>query len=345
VTLKAYPGETVIMRPNVGAMRVLDFLSNQHYIVIDGLILDGINVSYDTVKISWHISDPSTGAHHIRIINSEIMNGRWNGIGFGDIGGNELINNRIHHNGRAGGCNVGVPCPPAAQADQPPGYGQGHALYVASPNNIVDGNEIYMNGEYGIHNYSGSNGGNPHHNVYRNNIVHHNGNNATRYGHKNGDGILVAYNTEDGNVAYNNVVYANNGTGIRVRGGTNTRVFNNTVYDNRNGIYIDQSAPSNMIRNNIAYRSQNQNFYISGATHDHNLIGADPRFVNAAAGDLRLQAGSPAIDAGSTVPLATEDISGVLRPQGSAYDIGAYEYSYQGSAIRDQLLLIRVPGF
>ena len=48
-------------------------------------------------------------------------------------------------------------------------------------------------------------------------------------------------------------------------------------------------------------------------------------FVNLAANNFHLSAGSPAIDSGATVQLAT-DYDGVPRPQGAAYDIGAYEY-------------------
>ncbi len=42
-------------------------------------------------------------------------------------------------------------------------------------------------------------------------------------------------------------------------------------------------------------------------------------------GDYRLQNGSPAIDSGSSNNAPTIDINGVSRPQGSGYDIGAYE--------------------
>jgi hypothetical protein len=58
-------------------------------------------------------------------------------------------------------------------------------------------------------------------------------------------------------------------------------------------------------------------------------VKADPKFVNPAGGDFHLQAGSPAIDKGTTNTLRT-DRDGTPRPMGAAFDIGAYEYS--GSA-------------
>ncbi len=78
-------------------------------------------------------------------------------------------------------------------------------------------------------------------------------------------------------------------------------------------------------------------------THDHNLYFftgsqpnldyafgpgervADPRLRNPAGGDFRLQAGSPAIDAG-VAPDFASDLDGVHVPTGSAPDLGAYEF-------------------
>jgi len=49
-------------------------------------------------------------------------------------------------------------------------------------------------------------------------------------------------------------------------------------------------------------------------------------FVDPANNNYALKAGSPAIDAGVALPQVPSDILGVARPQGLAFDIGAYEF-------------------
>ena len=49
-------------------------------------------------------------------------------------------------------------------------------------------------------------------------------------------------------------------------------------------------------------------------------------YTDVAGGDLSLPSTSPAVNAGKTLVDVTDDILGVARPQGAAYDMGAYEY-------------------
>ncbi|MGZ3797794.1 MAG: choice-of-anchor Q domain-containing protein, partial [Pseudobdellovibrionaceae bacterium] len=66
---------------------------------------------------------------------------------------------------------------------------------------------------------------------------------------------------------------------------------------------------------------------VAGITDAHSINGGDPKFVNAAAYDYRLQSNSPAIDKGTPIAALTYDAIGVPRPTGAGYDIGAYEYT------------------
>lgn len=55
------------------------------------------------------------------------------------------------------------------------------------------------------------------------------------------------------------------------------------------------------------------------------MQSADPRFVSPS--DFRLRTGSPAIDTGTAdAKNGTRDLNGLLRPQNSKFDMGAYEY-------------------
>ena len=60
-------------------------------------------------------------------------------------------------------------------------------------------------------------------------------------------------------------------------------------------------------------------------------VNVDPLFINSATGDFNLQETSDAIDAGTTIATVTTDIIGVTRPQGAAYDIGAFEVVQGGT--------------
>jgi hypothetical protein len=60
-----------------------------------------------------------------------------------------------------------------------------------------------------------------------------------------------------------------------------------------------------------------------------NTLTLAPIFVNynpTGWGDCHLVAGSPSIDAGTSIGAPSDDFAGVPRPKGTAYDIGAYEF-------------------
>jgi hypothetical protein len=68
-----------------------------------------------------------------------------------------------------------------------------------------------------------------------------------------------------------------------------------------------------------------------GNTEDGEIKGSDyvegsPVFTDASNADFRIKASSPAIDAGFSTFAPGDDFEGNSRPQGTGYDIGAYEY-------------------
>lgn len=74
------------------------------------------------------------------------------------------------------------------------------------------------------------------------------------------------------------------------------------------------------------------NIYFNNTTNEEGSITSsnnrevDPLFVDPANGNYHLQAGSPAIDKGLNAEV-TDDVEGMIRPQGEGYDIGAYEWA------------------
>ncbi len=294
-TLRAYPGASVTIRPNVGEERVFQFRRGAQYIVIDGFVMDAAGVLYDAVKFADNVGEASP--HHIRIMNSEVMNSPRNGLYVdANVQSLELINIRVHDNG---------------QTDL------NHGIYIQGSNVLIDHSAFYRNSGWGIHIY----GGTCNDNMVRYTRSYDN----ARVGQR---GVGIGIYTGSGNVAYNNLIWGNR-YGIAIRyGASNTRVYNNTLYNNvEYGIFNDGDSTSAVIRNNIMYSTSGEDLYEtgSGTVVDHNFTN-DPQFVNAAGLDFHLRSTSPAIDAGLSIGQVPDDFDGVRRPQGAAYDIGAYEY-------------------
>jgi parallel beta-helix repeat protein len=289
VTIAAYPGETVTLQPSGGGNVLNLSASYIQYVIFNGLVLDAVNV-HDNVFFG-------SGAHHIRIQNGEVKNAPGQGIS-GWSGTNiELINLKIHHNGLTR---------------------YEHGIYIAIPNALIEGCDIYNNSGYGIQIYNGS-GCCAHNTVIRKNKIHDNRDAGVTLNH--GNNILF----------YNNIVYDNTYAGVSVSYGTptNTQIYNNTIYHTLKGNGINISSKSNgaKVQNNIIYNNAVVSIDNRGTnTVLSNNWTADPKFMNAAMKDFRLQATSPVINAGITLSAVPTDMNGISRPQGAKYDIGAYEY-------------------
>lgn len=142
--------------------------------------------------------------------------------------------------------------------------------------------------------------------------------------------------------AYNNTIYNNGGDGnAAVKISDSLAVFNfrNNILSVSTGnriIWLSalQTGTVN-IDNNLYYQPSDSTPFRSVSTelnftdwealgYDAHGLNTDPLFVNPGT-DFHLTSSSPAIDTGANVGL-TSDYAGTSVPQGSAPDIGAYEY-------------------
>jgi parallel beta-helix repeat protein len=185
--------------------------------------------------------------------------------------------------------NIGMP-PATAKAT---GCNQMHGIYVSSSNNTITNNITFNNGDLGIHVFG---------HAASNNVVANN----TVFG--NWRGIVVGDDTTGASANYiaNNIVYANLSEGIYESGTVSNNTFtNNLIFGN--------SPELGFMTDPVA-----------------NTVTANPRFVNYtgdSTGDYNLQPSSPAIDHGTSVGAPSTDFNGGARPQGSSWDIGAYEWN------------------
>jgi hypothetical protein len=110
--------------------------------------------------------------------------------------------------------------------------------------------------------------------------------------------------------------------------GLTMRLRNNIVYQLPGEVYIDGSKDQITGEKNLWFGAGN------GPTQSSGDINADPQFIDLGRFDFHLSAASPARDAGSAVlpnnPFVMSngratDKDGVVRPQGKAFDLGAYE--------------------
>ncbi len=322
--IKNYPGETPIL--DQGTIRI-----NTEWVWIEGLHFVDSRV---TMYIGY-----GPYAHNI-VIKNNTFTGSYRYSAIGPRGYNILIEgNTIDIN--------------------PTGDTKDHGIYLnAGPNSMSDNIVIrnnYIRGMtgYGIHIYDELKSTGDPLKTIQNIVV--DGNYITNSTDRSGIIAACGNNVQIQHVTIKNNVIANVADhGINIKKVPvkldDIKIYNNTIYDfGTNGIYLRDAEITNVdIKNNIIYDSRNNgwnhvsnegnspsitvgnNLYdktpvLENATDSNPIVG-NPSFVDANNGNFYLQSGSAAIDAGIIIPEVPEDKDGVARPQGSAYDIGAYEY-------------------
>jgi Right handed beta helix region len=220
-------------------------------------------------------------------------------------------------------------------------YGDGGGMYLMSynPTSITD--NIISN------NNSGRQGGGVFLNVYANQFTLANnvlaGNNAGTSG-----GGMCAWARHSFNMTNNTVVdnqAGSHGGGLElvlyddttVANLSNNIIWRNDSFNPGRDLYIENDPDDNYLASicNLYHNDFNQSGWgtfmkISFVIPASNLNGLDPLFVQPAAGNYRLAAGSPCLNSGSnTAPsLPATDIEGKARIQDQIVDMGAYEGSF-----------------
>jgi hypothetical protein len=152
-------------------------------------------------------------------------------------------------------------------------------------------------------------------------------------------------------IANNTLAYNRRGAGVVVWGFScnNARIENNIFYENAvtnpnatQGVHFTSTTCTGItIRNNLFSASGSGGKLALGKgalewvhyTQSGNIMNLSvPGFVSAPvtlppSPNFALTARSPAVDAGLTLIAIKEAFDGTPRPQGAAYDIGAYEYA------------------
>jgi hypothetical protein len=160
-----------------------------------------------------------------------------------------------------------------------------------------------------------------------------------------GGGVCIASSepvTLSNNLIVHNTASDDAGGGVYVSSSSTPAspalLVNNTIADNgASAVLVDQYAALTMTNNLIAGHATGleTGFVFSGTVSaDTNLfwntadpitgthaILADPLLTS----NYHLSSGSPAEDAGLTIPWLALDLEGAVRPKGSQYDIGAFE--------------------
>lgn len=304
------------------------------YFIFQNLVLDGINGANDA-RSGWAIRD---GNHHFILQNLEIKN-------FKNVSGIYLSANDI----TIRNCKIHD-----QQSTLLTSGTYHYAVYFHDGNNnLLEGNEFYNNAGGGMQLYPG-----PINNAIIRRSKFHDNNNQKNTIHIGGVEVFSSPTGGGGNITnvtfndnwfYNNGSSPNAGTswGLEVNTATvsNVNVFNNVFYGNKSGgLQVSGPTVGIVATNNINTGNGGTELSIAGgsnptvtyqactaaescgATNKVTLTSSTQPFVNAAADDFRLIAGTnPARNAGTAV--ATR-----LSPIGVT-DLGATEQGLVAAAV------------
>jgi len=254
----------------------------------------------------------------ITIEGFEVRNG-WDGIKYYNAHDIALRGNHIHDCANQGilgaGHHVLIEGNTIARNGSKPNNqtsNQEHGIYATGTHITIVNNVVHSNKAYGIqvagYEYTPKKHAGPEFAGAKNWLVSHN--TVAFQQNRAGIGLWQAETTDC--IVQNNILYQN---ATNMRDGTNQ------------GIDMVTAGGGNVIRRNLFFAPQRTSIVrkpTSSTVTDS--LEINPQFVDAERFDFHLLPGSPAIDAGAAENAVATDLDGTSRPQGSGFDIGAYEY-------------------
>jgi parallel beta-helix repeat protein len=317
ITFKAFPGHQPFVKGSSGAFNVVS-----SYVKIIGFEI--VSVAENGIAIGG-------GNHHVQILNNKVHDCGCNGIGGIKTDYLTIENNIVYRNTfTAPWMCSGISIYQAQDSDRQPGF-----------HNIVRGNISYSNENRKVNKDGKVTDGNG---IIIDDLKHTQGNVKTP---KYLSTTLVE----------NNIVFDNGGRGINIFESERVTVRNNTsfknsksktLYEGSDGEISSLNSDNNSFYNNIAYGSDRSkrtlvdskstgnkwdyNLSYNGkiavdkkVLGKHNLVDVDPLFISPSISidkaNFRLRPKSPAINSGTSISVASIDITGKKRTK---KDLGAY---------------------
>jgi len=352
-------GAPIVLRPATGAAVTVTSpaagfsVSGRSYVTISGFTVAG-TTSYG-IKLSSSNNivvsgNTVTGA-------GEPFSGQLaSGIYLSGTSASTVTGNNSHHNSDHGIYLTSTTTTTVVSYNEASWNANGYrrnanGINVIGTSNTVVGNILHDNEDSGLQFYTGGND-----NLAVSNVVYNNGDHGI-------DNLNVTGGRIIGNTVFHNCT-----SGINVEGTSgsylvaNNIAVDNAVYPAYNGIScarrkgnigIWDSAPSStIVDSNLVFLTTAGTMYAFGSSYtslaamkaatgqEQHGLQADPLFADAAAGNLRLLAGSPAIDSADSGASGAQptDVLGVTRVNDPATantglgprtydDRGAYEYT------------------
>jgi hypothetical protein len=173
------------------------------------------------------------------------------------------------------------------------------------------------------------------------------------------NGLGAAANGSTNYIFRNCIIYASGAARTYDARGAGTLEMSNSIIYTQAGDFPFLTDAGHVVKNTYVGGASNQNFWSGGTSTGNNNAASDTTATAQFSSSINSIAGSTAFtsvtsgsenfttktgftgltDLGATLAAVTDDIIGTSRPQGSAYDIGAFENISGGGAIK----IMRMP--